>query len=306
MSWQGRILNQVLKRTMKPVMLPRRLTRARMGISAWAMEISAGLVPAPSARITPLHRPVKGEWVENGENTSRVVLYFHGGAYIAGSPRTHRPLTAALARDGGARVLALDYRQAPEYGYPAWLEDAVAAYEHLLKTGERPNQIVLAGDSAGGNLVLITLLRLRELGLPMPAGAICLSPWTDLTCTSKSFRQNVACEAMLDAVAVAALGKHHIGERDPKDPLVSPAYANLEGLPPLMVHVGTGEILLDDARAIRRAANKAGVSMDYKEWTDMPHVFPMFHRVLPEGRQALQEMTSFIARVTRTRVTTPA
>ena len=306
MSWQGRILNRVLKRTMKPLMFSGRLTRARMGISAWTMEATAGLVPSPPARITQLHRPVRGEWVESGENTSRVVLYFHGGAYIAGSPRTHRPLTAALARDAGVRVLALDYRQAPEYGYPAWLEDAVAAYEHLLKTGERPGQIILAGDSAGGNLVLVTLLRLRELGLPMPAGAICLSPWTDLACTSKSFRANVDSEAMLNASAIAALGKHHIGDRNPKDPLLSPAHASLEGLPPLMVHVGTGEILLDDARAIRRAANKAGVSMDYKEWTDMPHVFPLFHHVLPEGRQALQEMTSFIARVTRARATVSA
>lgn len=299
MSWQGHILNRVLKRTMKPVMFSGRLTRARMGISAWTMEVSAGLVPSPQARITPLRKPVRGEWVESGENTSRVVLYFHGGAYIAGSPRTHRPLTAALARAAGARVLALDYRQAPEYGYPAWLEDAVAAYEHLLKTGERPNQIVLAGDSAGGNLVLVTLLRLRDLGLPMPAGAICLSPWADLACNSKSFRQNIASEAMLNADAIAALGKHHIGDRDPKDPLLSPVHANLEGLPPLMVHVGTGEILLDDSRAIRRAANKAAVSMDYKEWQDMPHVFPLFHLILPEGREALREMAAFIARVTR-------
>ena len=301
MSWQGRILNRVLKSTMKPMMFSGRLTRARMGISAWTMEATAGLVPSPPARITPLRRPVKGEWVESGENTSRVVLYFHGGAYIAGSPRTHRPLTAALARDAGARVLALDYRQAPEHAYPAWLEDGVAAYQHLLKTGERPNQIVLAGDSAGGNLVLVTLLRLRELGLPMPAGAICLSPWADLACNSKSFRQNVESEAMLNAPAIAALGKHHIGTRNPKDPLLSPAHANLEGLPPLMVHVGTGEILLDDARAIRRAANKAGVSMDYKEWKDMPHVFPLFHLVLPEARQALQEMNAFITRVTTAR-----
>lgn len=301
MSWQGRILNQVLKRTLKPVMFPTHPTRARMGISAWTMEASAGLMPSPQARITPLRRPVKGEWVESGENTSRVVLYFHGGAYIAGSPRTHRPLTAALARDAGVRVLALDYRQAPEYGYPAWLEDAVTAYEHLLKTGERPNQIVLAGDSAGGNLVLVTLLRLRELGLPMPAGAICLSPWTDLACTSKSFRENVGSEVVLNATAIAALGKHHIGDRNPKDPLLSPAHANLDGLPPLMVHVGTGEILLDDARAIRRAANKAAVSMDYKEWQGMPHAFPLFHLVLPEARQALQEMTAFITRVTTIR-----
>lgn len=298
MSWQGNILNRVLRRTMKPVMFSGKLTRARMGISAWLMEASAGIVPSPPARITPLRGNVRGEWVEQGENTGRVILYFHGGAYIAGSPRTHRPLTAALARDASARVLALDYRQAPEYGFPAWLDDGVDAYRHLLATGERPHQIVLAGDSAGGNLVLVTLLRLRELGLPMPAGAICLSPWADLACKSRSFRQNQTTEVMLNADAIAALGRHHIGKNDPKNPLLSPVHADFTDLPPLMIHVGTGEILLDDARAVKKAAKKAGLSVTYREWKDMPHVFPIFHAVLPEARQALQEMAGFVTRVT--------
>lgn len=299
MSWQGHILNRVLKRTMKPMMFSGRLTRARMGISAWLLEATAGVVPVPPARITPLRGTVRGEWVEHGDNTGRVILYFHGGAYIAGSPRTHRPLTAALARDARARVLALDYRMAPEYHFPAWLEDSVEAYRHLLATGERPHQIVLAGDSAGGNLVLVTLLRLRELGLPMPAGAICLSPWADLACKSRSFSQNRASEVMLNADAIAALGRHHIGTNNPRDPLLSPAHADFTGLPPLMIHVSTGEILLDDARAVKKAARKAGLSVMYREWKGMPHVFPLFHRVLPEAQQALKEMATFVARVTR-------
>lgn len=299
MSWQGNILNRVLKRTTKPLMFSGRLTRARMGISAWLMEASAGIVPAPAARITPLRGNIRGEWVEHGENTGRVILYFHGGAYIAGSPRTHRPLTAALARDAGARVLALDYRQAPEFGFPAWLDDAVDAYRHLLSTHERPHQIVLAGDSAGGNLVLVTLLRLRELGLPMPAGAICLSPWADLACKSRSFKHNRESEVMLNADAIAALGLHHIGTNDPKDPLLSPVHADLTGFPPLMIHVGSGEILRDDARAVKRAAQKVDVSVTYREWKDMPHVFPLFHAFLPEARKALQEMAAFVVRVTR-------
>jgi acetyl esterase/lipase len=170
--------------------------------------------------ITPLRGNIRGEWVEHGENTGRVILYFHGGAYIAGSPRTHRPLTAALARDAGARVLALDYRQAPEYGIPrhGWRMRLRLTATFCLPD-ERPHQIVLAGDSAGGNLVLVTLLRLRELGLPMPAGAICLSPWADLACKSRSFSQNRASEVMLNADAIAALGRHHIGTNNPRDPL---------------------------------------------------------------------------------------
>ncbi len=300
MSWQGRVLNQVLKRTMKPLMFSGHPTRARMGISAWMMEASAGLMPVPSSRITPLKGVIRGEWIEarESESSPNVILYLHGGAFIAGSPRTHRPLTAELARSTGARVLALDYRQAPEHAFPAWMDDVVDAYKYLLANDERPRHIVLAGDSAGGNLVLITLLRLRELGLPLPAGGICLSPWTDLACRYHSHRLHADNEAMLKPEAIRALGLHHIGNRNPKDPLISPAYAELEGLPPLMVHVGTTEILLDDARAIKRNAKRAGVRLHYREWPDMPHVFPLFHRYLPEGRKAIAQMANFVKDVT--------
>lgn len=296
-SWQGRIISQVLKRTMKPLMFTGKPTAARMGISAFFLEASAGLVPVPPARFTPLAAP-RGEWVDGERQNGRVVLYLHGGAYIAGSPRTHRPLTAELARTSGARVLALDYRQAPHHPFPAWLNDAMAAYQFLLMQGVKPEHIVIAGDSAGGNLALVTLLRLRELQLPLPAGAICLSPWTDLACSYHSHRINADCEAMLNPVALRKLGLHHIGERNPKDPLLSPAYADLAGLPPLMVHVGTSEILLDDARAIRRNAKRAGIRLHYREWKEMPHVFPLFHRFLPEGRKAIAAMAAFVQDVT--------
>lgn len=298
MSWQGNVLNRVLRRTMKPMMFSGHPTRARMGISAWAMEASAALVPVPAIKITPARGVLRGEWLEAENSSATIIIYLHGGAYIAGSPRTHRPLTAELARSTGARVLALDYRQAPEHAWPAWLDDTLVAYQRLLKNGERPQNIVLAGDSAGGNLVLVTLLRLRELGLPMPAGGICLSPWTDLACSYQSHRLNAQHEAMLKPEALRSLGLHHIGERNPKDPLISPAYADLNDLPPLMVHVGTREILLDDARAIRRNAKRAGIRLHYREWPDMPHVFPLFHRILPEGRKAIAQMANFVRDVT--------
>lgn len=296
MSWQGNVLNRVLRRTMKPMMFSSRPTRARMGMSAWALETSAALVPVSGAvKVTPARGLLRGEWVEpNAEGSSAVILYLHGGAYIAGSARTHRPLTAELALSSGARVLALNYRQAPDHEWPAWLEDALGAYQQLLKSGLRPENIVLAGDSAGGNLVLVTLLRLREQGLPLPAGAICLSPWTDLACGYHSHRLNAQHEAMLNPEALRNLGLHHIGKRNPKDPLISPAYADLANLPPLMVHVGSREILLDDARAIKRNAKRAGIRLHYREWDDMPHVFPLFHRFLPEGRKAIEQMASFV------------
>lgn len=298
MSWQGRVLNRVLKGTLKNFMFSGRPTPARMGLSALALELSAGMVPVPRATITP-HKVLRGEWVQGDNPGPAVILYLHGGAYIAGSPRTHRPLTAELARRCGARVLALDYRQAPQHEFPAWMDDAVNAYSHLLDDGIRPGHIVIAGDSAGGNLVLVTLLRLRELGLPLPAGAVCLSPWTELTCSYKSHRTNARHEAMLNPRGLKALGLRHIGSNDPKHPFLSPAHADLAGLPPLMVHVGSTEILLDDARAIKRNAKRAGVRMVYREWKEMPHVFPLFHLVLPEGRKALAQIADFVTDLTR-------
>lgn len=297
MSWQGRVLTRVLRGTLKNLMFTGRPTPARMGLSALALELSAGIVPVPRANFAALATP-RGEWVEADNPGPTVILYLHGGAYIAGSPRTHRPLTAELARRCRARVLALDYRQGPEHEFPAWMDDAVAAYRHLLDEGFRPGQIVIAGDSAGGNLTLVTLLRLRELGLPLPAGAVCLSPWTELTCSYKSHSSNARCEAMLNPEGLKALGLRHIGSNDPKNPLISPAHADLTGLPPLMIHVGSTEILLDDARAIKRNAKRAGVRMVYREWKEMPHVFPLFHLILPEGRKALDQITRFVLDLT--------
>jgi acetyl esterase/lipase len=296
-SWQGRVLSQVLRRTMKPMMFSGRPTAARMGLSAWALEASAALVPVPAARFTPSQQP-RGEWVDAEGGSDAVILYLHGGAFIAGSPRTHRPLTAELARRTGGRVLVLDYRQAPQHAFPAWMDDAVDAYQHLLKEGIAPQHIVIAGDSAGGNLALVALLRLRELGLPLPAGAVCLSPWTDLACSYQSHRLNAHRESMLNPRGLKNLGERHLGNRHPRDPLLSPAYADLNGLPPLMVHVGTTEILLDDARAIKRNAKRAGVRLHYREWKEMPHVFPLFHRFLPEGRKALTQIAGFVKDVT--------
>lgn len=293
MSWQGRMLNRVLRGTLKNVMFSSRVTPARMGLSALALELSAGIVPVPRANFTPLASP-RGEWVEADNPGKAVILYLHGGAYIAGSPRTHRTLTAELARRCRARVLALDYRQGPGHEFPAWMDDAVAAYRYLLDEGFRPGQIVIVGDSAGGNLTLVTLLRLRELKLPMPAGAVCLSPWTDLSCSYKSHSQNAHQEAILNPGGLKAIGQRHIGRNDPKNPLLSPAHADLAGLPPLMLHVSTSEILLDDSRAIKRNAKRAGVRLVYREWKDMPHVFPLFHLILPEGRKALEQIAGFV------------
>jgi acetyl esterase/lipase len=228
----------------------------------------------------------------------RIVFHLHGGAYIVGSPRSYRELTWRLAAAGGADVVTIDYRLAPEHCYPAASDDALAAYAALLASGHAPSVIVVSGDSAGGNLALATLLRARDAGLPLPAAAVLLSPWTDMTGASRSLVDNATRDAMLpasrlrDIVACVAPGM------DAAAPLLSPVYADLRGLPPLLVHASDSEILRDDARRLAAHVTASGGSVRYREWPDMPHVFQAFARLLPTAREALDEIGGFIRAAT--------
>ena len=195
----------------------------------------------------------------------RVLLYFHGGGYVTCSPATHRGLTSRLAKHAQCEVFAINYRKAPENPYPAALDDAIAAYQYLLDQGISADRIIFAGDSAGGNLTLATLLKVREMSLPMPASAICLSPWTDLTCSSDSFQRNWHKEAMLPPAQIKRAAEMFMGDGESKDPMISPAFANLSGLPPLMVHVGTTEVLYCDSLRLKENAERDGVDLEFGE-----------------------------------------
>jgi acetyl esterase/lipase len=222
-----------------------------------------------------------------------VLLYFHGGAFLAGSPRTHRSITTWLARQLGARVLLPDYRLAPEHPFPAALDDVSAVYRAVLEnTGA--HRIAFAGDSAGGNLVLTALLRARDSGLPPPAAAVALSPWSDLTGSGDSVRENARADAMLPAGKIDLAARIYAGERDLRDPHLSPAFADMHGFPPLLLHVGTTEILLDDATRVLVAAREAGVEAHLRLWQDLPHVFHIFALHLPAARAALTEAAQFL------------
>lgn len=240
---------------------------------------------------------VPAEWVTVPDAANHpVILYLHGGAYVSGSPRTHRIMTGTLAKRCQMRVLALDYRLAPEYPFPAGLDDALAGYRALLAEGIPAQQIVIAGDSAGGGLSLALLLRLRELGESLPAGAALLSPWTDLSFSGASLQSNRQQDKLLNQSMLEAAAQIYIGADSATNPLISQIYASLAGLPPLLIQVGSYEILLDDAKRIAEQVQQAGGDVDLQVYDGVGHVWHLFTFV-PEAQRAFDEIARFIQKV---------
>jgi acetyl esterase/lipase len=237
---------------------------------------------------------VPAEWIEASDADLGVILYLHGGAYALGSINSHREIVARLARTTKMRGLAIDYRLAPEHPYPAALEDAIAAYLWLLTQGYDPSQIIIAGDSAGGGLALGTLVTLRDAGKPLPAGAVCISPWTDLATTGASIQNKAKVDLILDPDSLEKYAKYYAGEHELTSPLISPLYADPKGLPPLLIQVGTDEILLDDATRFTKNAQESGVDVTLEIWDQMFHVFQMIS-FLPETKKAVGNIAEFVA-----------
>jgi monoterpene epsilon-lactone hydrolase len=241
---------------------------------------------------------VKAEWIiPPNAAPDRVILYFHGGGYVMGSINTHRAMVARIARASQARALALDYRLAPEHPFPAAVEDATAGYRWLLAQGYQPNKIAIAGDSAGGGLVLATLIALRDSTIPLPACAIPISPWTDMEGTGASMKTNAGKDPMVAASGnggLFSMAKAYVGNADPKNPLASPLHANYQGLPPLLIQVGATETLLDDSTRVAEKARAAGVQVDLEVWDDMIHVWHVFAKLLPEGQQAIDRIGQYV------------
>jgi epsilon-lactone hydrolase len=238
---------------------------------------------------------VRAEWVTApGADASRAILYLHGGGYVIGSIRTHRGLAARLSRAAKARVLALDYRLAPEYPYPAAVEDSVAAYRWMLARGLSPARIVIAGDSAGGGLTVAALVALKEANIPLPAAGVCLSPWIDMEATGDSMKSRAGDDPIVQKEALLAMAAAYLGGKSPRTPLASPLYADLSGLPPLLIQVGTAETLLDDASRLAERARKAGVRVTYEPWEGMIHIWQLFAPMLDEGQQAIEHIGVFV------------
>jgi epsilon-lactone hydrolase len=231
-----------------------------------------------------------GTWIDvPGADPGRVILYFHGGAFIMETPRIHGRLLAQFCRGAKARGLMVAYRLAPEHKFPAAMDDCVTAYRYLLDSGIAPSRIVVAGDSAGGNLALVTLQAARDGGLPLPGGAVALSPLTDATFSGDSMKRNNGLDPLFTRAIVDKLAPLYVPDGKAAEPYLSPLFGNLAGLPPTLLVVGSSELLLDDS--VRYAARASDVTLDV--WHDMPHVFPAFP-MLAESHEAIERICAFM------------
>ena len=263
--------------------------RAAMGRATSVPPVGTTVEPADAGG-------VPAEWLAAaGVAGRRVLMYLHGGAYQVGSPATLRHLKALLSAAARARVLSVGYRLAPEHPFPAAVEDALTVYRWLLAGGTDPAAIVIAGDSAGGGLTLATLVAARDAGEPLPAAAAVISPWTDLALTSESLRTRAAVDVMLKPAGIAETAEVYLAGADPRHPYASPLYADLRGLPPILIHVGDAEVILDDSTRFAARARAAGVDVTLEIWDEMPHVWHAFAGVLPEADQAIASIGAWLS-----------
>lgn len=239
---------------------------------------------------------IKAEYVvPNNLDNDNLILYFHGGGYAMGSIDSHRPLAGRIALASQTKLLLIDYRLAPEHPFPAGLDDAIKAYKWLIsEQGLSPDKIIFGGDSAGGGLTVASMLRLREENVALPKAGICLSPWLDLQATGDSATSKAAEDPMIDLQSVKEWALMYAPKEQLTNPLVSPIYADLSGLPPLYMQVGTAELLLDDSTRLAEKAKNAGVEVELEVWDDMIHVWQAFGNYIPESKPAIDKIGNYI------------
>lgn len=236
------------------------------------------------------------EWITApGIKDGYAILYLHGGGYVMGSIITHRSLAGEISRSAKAAVLLVDYRLAPENPFPAAVEDGVACYKWLLAQGYAPGKTAIAGDSAGGGLTAATLVALRDQKSPMPAAGVLISPWTDLTCANPSYKTRAAADPMVGGDGLSDMTNAYLKGADAKHPHASPYFADLTGLPPLLIHVGDAEVLLDDSIKLHEKAKTCGVDSTLEVWDQMIHVWHVFHPMLDEGKQAIDRIGEYLS-----------
>jgi epsilon-lactone hydrolase len=308
MSWQSSLACWFLRRQFRPATLKLEINvehaRALTAKRVWSPKVPAGW---RLHELYGLGESLRGEWLEPmtaaagsaaGTVRSPTILYLHGGGYYFCAPKSHRALVFGLATRASARTFSLDYRLAPEHRFPGALEDAIAAYRHLVASGTPPESIVIAGDSAGGGLALATLVALRDVGDPLPAGGMLFSPWTDLAASGATIRTNDGIDPMFSGPAIGRAARVYLGDTPATHPYASPVYADLQGLPPLFIQVGSTEVLLDDSRRVAENARAAGVAVQLQIWSKLPHVWQLFAPFMPEARQALDAAAGFAREVT--------
>ena len=285
-----RIVRAIRKQKSESTAVTLEENRAAFNEAALAYTLADGTVWEPVRA-----NGINAEWVcAPGASTNRIVFYLHGGAYVFGTLMTARPLASRVSEAAKARVLSIDYRLAPENPYPAALEDSVTAYRWLLAQGTDPARVVIAGTSAGGGLTAATLLALRDANEPLPAAAVLISPWADVECSCESATTKASVDPVIDPDPLRLMGRFYAGDTDPRDPFVSPVYADLHRLPPLLIQVGTSETLLDDSIRLDQHAQAAGVDVTLEQWEEMIHVWHNHAAVLSEGQQAIDRIGEFV------------
>lgn len=262
-------------------------------------EAQRALIPLPpDVKVEAITAgSVAAEWVRTSEpDLHRVVLYVHGGGFVWGSCTSSRTVAATFARVAQARVLVLDYRLAPEHPFPAAPQDCLAAYHWLLDSGVSPEHLIVVGDSAGGGLVLALLVKLAQEALPQPAGAVLISPWLDLTLSGDSYTRNTQTDFMESRELLLEMRQSYLGAHDPRSELSSPLFAEVSGLPPLLVYAGSDELLVDDAIRLGERLRQVGGSVELQIGEGFWHTWPITAtmRPFPEGTQALERIGAFV------------
>jgi len=238
---------------------------------------------------------VRAEWISTpGAVDDAAILYLHGGGYVIGSLDSHRHLVAEAGREAGCWALALDYRLAPENPFPAAVDDAVAGYRYLVGRGITPGRIAIAGDSAGGGLVVAAMVAIRDAGLPQPGCGWCISPWVDMEAVGDTMTSKAETDPTVQKAGILDMARMYLNGVDPRSPLAAPLYADLAGLAPLLIQVGAAETLLDDAIRLASVAGAADVHVDLQIWPEMIHVWHLFHPELSAGRRAIAAGGAFV------------
>lgn len=290
-SWQfyslETLLNLPFKRIIKEEIDLFKLRKWLETFSSSHTHPSTNWRPVKMGKIAAeVHTPLNGKF-------SAVILYLHGGGYFMGSPKTHRSYLSYFSHITNSCIYVIDYRLAPEHPFPAALHDTIAAYNWLLEI-YHPQEIVLAGESAGGGLTLATLSALKSSKTPLPSAAVCISPWTDLALTGNTLEENQRKDSLVPAEVLPLVAKTYLKNTSPYNPLASPLYADLEGFPPLYLQVSDSEVFLSDVVRVAQNAKDKGVKVTLDIWKDMMHAWPFFARFLPESRIALSKISHFI------------
>lgn len=297
-SWQARVTNFLLRRYVKRRHLGRHdlpheqiLTVRRQGVWCEKRLIRA----LKGTEVHPVREAgARGEWVAAANACrDRAIFFVHGGAFMIGSPGIYRQLASRLSAAAGCRVFSVDYRLAPEHPFPAGLNDVLAAWNWLSGSQLDPSRLVAAGDSAGGNLTLAMLMTLRDSARPLPAAFVTMAPWTDLTMSGASVVANDLADPYIASNLLRPVASMYLNGAGADSPRASPLFGCFAGLPPMLVHVGKQELLLDDSLRLAKAARSDGVQVTLKVWDGLPHVFQLFAPFVPEGRQSLLELGQF-------------